>query len=115
MFKKGLLTLSAGIMLSAFSVAPASAGTLESTYSGSFSKDWELYSASSDNKATITYGYNTSWINEDYVWANHSTKDHYGALYNGAWHAAPSKSATELSKIEVRHDAASTNKYQCNW
>ncbi|MFJ5766859.1 hypothetical protein ACIP9C_16030 [Lysinibacillus sp. NPDC093210] len=61
------------------------------------------------------YGYNTRFINEDYVWANHATKEHYASLYNGDWHTGPSRDASRLSKVEVRHGNTNTYIYRCNW
>lgn len=90
----------------------ASAASVSKTYSGSFSKAWERYASSTDGKANLTYGYNTTWINEDYAWAKHSTKSHYAAIKNGnGWHTGKGKAAGSTSKIEVTHKGTSVTYY----
>lgn len=119
MCKKKVKNSSAGFALVSaltFSaVVPVSAATLEATYSGNFVTAWERYATGSDGLSTITYGYNTRFINEDYVWANHASNEHYASLFNGEWHTGSSQPASRLSKVEVRHRDSATYIYRCNW
>lgn len=80
-----------------------------------FPKAWELHASGDSGRASLTYGYNTFLINEDYAWANHSTKKHYASLTNGnGGFSGPNKSKGSVSKIEVRH-SGSTVTYKCNY
>ncbi|MGY3723807.1 hypothetical protein SAMN05421767_10297 [Granulicatella balaenopterae] len=82
----------------------ADATMLTNYYSGNFDIAWERYATGDNGKATMTYGYNTRLVDEDYVWAKHSTKHHYASLYNGkGWHTGKGVRAGKLSRVDVRH------------
>lgn len=92
------------------------AGQAQGTSSGrTFTKSWKASATS--GTGSVTYGYNTDWINEDYAWGYCSDASHTAALRNGnGWHYGPTKSKGDVSKIEVVHSYNGTNlKYQCNW
>lgn len=112
--KTGVLATLVFALLSISTIAvPANASSVSKSYSGSFSSAWERYATGDSGKASLTYGYNTFLINEDYAWAKHNTKSHYAALYNGSgWHTGSGKSAGSTSKIEVTHKGSSI-KYYC--
>lgn len=96
-------------------ISPVSATSLEAKYSSSFANAWERYTSGDSNKASLTYGYNTTAINEDYAWANHSTKSHYSSVKNSnGWHTGPSEKSKSISKIEVKHSGSSLT-YRCNY
>lgn len=84
-------------------------------YDGDFSSSWELYHSGDSGRASLTYGFNTFLIHEDYAWANHSTKTHYAylATTNGGA-AGPSKGPGSVSKIEITH-LSFENFYYCNY
>lgn len=104
-----------GILSLGVLVSTSSAATLSKTVKNNFSKAWELYASGDSGRASLTYGYNTLLINEDYAYANHSTKNHHASLTNGrGGFTGPNKSKGNLSKIEVRH-SGSTVTYKCNY
>ncbi|KJF25470.1 hypothetical protein TZ02_18530 [Clostridium aceticum] len=93
---------------------------MSKTYSGSFTSDWQKTYEDTMYYTKLTYGYNTSWINEDYAWAQGSfmTKDYNHNAYvrndNGA-HYGNSVDYRFVSKIEVRHKGSTiTYKNQFN-
>jgi hypothetical protein len=91
----------------------ASAGDLSRTYSGQFTTAWSL--TASSGAASLTYGYNTVAINEDFAWANHNTAEHFASLTNGSGiHNGPVKPAGTVSTIEVTHSGSSVT-YHCYW
>ena len=91
--------------------ATSSAAVLSASGS-SFTEPWERYKASTDGKASLTYGYNVFAINEDYSWASHSTNNHYAALNNGnGSFAGPNAGGASVSKIEVTHAGTSVSYY----
>ena len=97
----GLLTL-LGVLSSPVT---ANAGTIYSHNewnSKGFDKAWE--STVSDIGYTFNYGYNTTWINEDYSHSIHDSYDHTAALSNsnGGFESSI-KGAGKWAKIEVRH------------
>lgn len=90
-------------------------GSIQKTSEGqSFSSAWQL-SATSGSDATLIYGYNTAWINEDYSWAYHNVREHSAEVQNsnGAF-GSSKKKKTEVAKIEVRHSGNSVI-YQNTW
>lgn len=94
----------------------AFAGQAQGTSSGkNFSSSWKEYAYSGNG--SVTYGYNTDWINEDFAWGYCSDASHHAALRNGnGWHYGSTKSKGDVSKIEVVHSYNGTAiKYQCNW
>lgn len=101
---------------------PVSVGILRSSYAGAiyetsagrdFDEAWQA--TSSNGNATLTYGYNTFLVNEDYSWAYHSSREHSAEVKNarGAF-GSSKKAATEEAKIEVRHSGTSIE-YQNTW
>lgn len=109
------LVLAGGLIFGATGV-PVSAAQAEGTSNGhKFTSAWTA--TASYKKGSVTYGFNTCAINEDFAWAYHSTCRHYAALLNGNdWHHGSSKGKGEWSKIEVRHCYDGTPiKYVCNW
>lgn len=105
------LTLTLGIGTVAF------AGQAQGTSTGHTfgDNDWKAYAYS--GTGSVTYGYNTAWINEDFAWGYCSDASHTAALRNAnGWHYGPTKSKGDVSKIEVTHSYNGTAiKYQCNW
>lgn len=110
--KRTFLLMLAIIMVMSILILPASASTtgensgksIWAFYDGSFSKSWELYHSGDSGRASLTYGYNTFLVYEDYAWATHSTKSHNAAIVtaNGTY-SGPTKSAGSTSKIEITH------------
>ncbi|MBO4617868.1 MAG: hypothetical protein J5717_10960 [Lachnospiraceae bacterium] len=84
---------------------------LDGSSSGhSFSEAWEVSVTGDDGSAVLTYGYNTDWINEDYSWAYHYSKNHYASLTNGKGSFSGSnKDGGKWSKIEVTHNGTSVS------
>lgn len=80
-----------------------SSGQIWAFYDSSFSSAWELYHSGDSGRASLTYGYNTWMIHEDYAWANHSTNSHKANIGNPQSHSGPVKPAGAVSKIEVTH------------
>lgn len=113
---KQIVSLSlAGILSFGVLAQSSSAASLSRTVSNNFSKAWELYASGDSDRASLTYGYNTFLVNEDYAWAYHSTKNHHASLTNGtASFAGPNKGKGSVSKIEVKH-SGSTVTYRTNY
>jgi hypothetical protein len=112
--QKSTICLLALVMVATIALPlSASAGDLTRTYDGQFTTEWE-YTVTSGN-ASLTYGYNTTAINEDYAWANNSNASHFASLTNGTGvHNGGTKNAGTVSKIEVRHNGSSVE-YHCYW
>ena len=66
----------------------------------SFEDDWEDSVDTSD--WTMEYGYNTSWINEDYTHTIHYSRSHIAKVSNGVGYS-DSASAGNWAEIEVSH------------
>ena len=80
------------------------AGGIWAIYDGSFSKAWQLYHSGDSGRASLTYGYNTFAVHEDYAWANHSTKKHRAAVArNNQTYKGTEKVAGTVSKKEIPH------------
>ncbi len=78
----------------------------------SFTESWERYASTPNREGSLTYGFNTFAINEDYVWAQHDTEYHYAALFNGdGWHTGQGRAAGILSRVDVRHKGSSVTYY----
>ena len=97
-------------MLACGTTAFASSSTGEESnkiwafYDGDFSSSWELYHSGDSGHASLTYGFNTFLIHEDYAWANHSTKTHHAYLATtNASAPGPSKGPGSVSKNEITH------------
>lgn len=112
--KMGAMLIVGTVLLSSTSVVFA--GQAQGTSAGrTFSKSWKAEAKSGNG--SVTFGYNTDWINEDFAWGYCSDASHSAALRNGrGWHYGPTKSRGDVSKIEVQHSHNGTDiKYQCNW
>jgi hypothetical protein len=109
-------TLAMALIVTVVLSLSASAGELSKTYYGQFDTAWELTATSGTPlTASLTYGYNTLFINEDYAWANNTNVSHFASLTNGnGVHPGPAKSAGNVSRIEVTHNGSSVE-YHCYW
>ena len=93
--------LACTMMVSA-SVSASAAGISRSA--STFSTAWERYAVTSDGQGSLTYGFNTWLVNEDYAWARHNTRSHYAVLKNGSgWHTGSGKKAGATSRVDVTH------------
>ncbi|GMR63808.1 MULTISPECIES: hypothetical protein [Bacillus] len=102
--KKGLLCslLALGLLGAATSV---SADTVTKNSSGkTFKNDWEL--STSGNNWLMNYGYNTSWINEDYTHTTHSVYDHSATVSNSNGAYSDNAGNGSWAKIEVTHSGS---------
>ena len=78
--------------------------------SSKFSSEWEktrTYKVGSTTVAYMIYGYDTDWINEDYVWTK-STESYSTAMvkrdgYDTSYCKGSQKGKNVYSKIEVTH------------
>ncbi len=86
--------------------------SISASYSGSFSSPWKL--SRSKGSASLVYGYNTLFINEDYAWAYHTSLLHWAELKNTDWHNGPMATAGNVSKCEVTHEGTYVS-YYCMW
>ena len=104
------------VIMATIMVLPASAAGYSNNASvrssSTFNSEWEktrTYKVGSDTIGTMIYGYDTDWINEDYVWTKatecHSTAMVYRDGYDADWSycAGPEKGRNTYSKIEVTH------------
>lgn len=104
------------IILSLPTVALA-ATTVQSYTNGghTFTSDWveskTLYYNGA--KCVLTYGFDTTLINEDYAYAYTVGDIHRSKIYNSnGWHYGPWKYANYWSDQEVRHSGNSISYYQ---
>lgn len=68
----------------------------------SFTKAWE--STVYGGNFSYTYGYNTTWINEDYTHSIHDVWSHQAAVANGnTAHESSVTKAGKVAKVEIRH------------
>lgn len=126
-FKKSIATICALIMMFSFCAATASAAEVDATtpavaradywmsrsYSGSFDSAWQL--SATEGNASLTYGYNTWMVNEDYAWANHSELYHWAEVKNdNGSHRGVIRGPGTVSKKEVTHSGSRVT-YYCNW
>lgn len=74
----------------------------------SFEDDWEDSQDTSD--WTLVYGFNTSWIDEDYTHTKHYSSSHTAAISNEDGGYKDSAKAGKWAEIEVSH-AGSTVMY----
>ncbi|WP_102401094.1 hypothetical protein [Haloimpatiens massiliensis] len=100
--KKVISILTILIMLGLATTVYATSESIKVWSDGhTFDKAWE---ACKDGiNCTFVYGYNTTWINEDYVHAKHNSLYHKAALVNGNGSHSASAKAGKWAKIEVRH------------
>lgn len=103
-----------GIVSEVGMVRAGYAGSIHRTSADkSFSSDWQSTAYAGD--ASLTYGYNTVLINEDFAWANHSTRDHTAEVKNDKGAFGSSKQPKgKVAKIEVSHKGISVQ-YQNTW
>lgn len=84
--------------------------------SHTFSKKWnesKTKYTSSGAKCVLTYGFNTTLINEDYAYAFTNGAIHRSKIKNGnGTYNGPWKVANEWSDKEVRHKGSSVTYYQ---
>ena len=98
----------------------ASAETTAQSYtdgSHTFSKKWGESKTKyfRDAKCVLTYGFDTTAINEDYAFAFTVGSIHRSKIKNGnGWHTGPWKVANEWSDKEVRHKGSSIT-YRQTW
>lgn len=102
------------------SISPRIQPFISTDLTGSFDDDWQLYYEDSWLTGTgewipmsITYGYNTLLINEDYCWADCDDSSHWAALYNGQSHEGLIALAGHTAKIEVTHQDSKSYSYSC--
>jgi hypothetical protein len=112
----GVLATSSAAAPPAQGAATRYIGSIHRTSAGlSFSSSWQSTAYDTNNGASLTYGYNTAFFNEDYAWATHTQRQHSAEVRNdnGAF-GSGRVFAGETAKIEVIH--AGTNiQYQCTW
>ncbi|WP_062350423.1 hypothetical protein [Bacillus kwashiorkori] len=70
-----------------------------------FKKAWEL--TASGSNWLMRYGYNTTWINEDYTHTTHTNRNHTAIVTNGRGSFSKSAKDGKWAKIEVRHSGTS--------
>lgn len=89
-------------------------GSIHRTSSGkSFDSDWQAIAY--DGDATLIYGYNTVFINEDYSHAYHTSREHSAEVSNDRGSFGSSKKAAgKEASIEVRHKGTNIQ-YQNTW
>ena len=81
-----------------------------SASSTNFSSAWGLEKKTSDGAGWLKYGYNTSWINEDYAHGYYKNSRHYSHIQNAnGYHTGPDVAAGNISTIEVRHSGNYVN------
>jgi hypothetical protein len=51
----------------------------------------------------MKYGYNTTWINEDYTHTYHKDKTHYAYVKNTGTAQEKKGNAGKYAKVEVKH------------
>lgn len=103
-------------LMTSLIVMPASAATSGYTNtvsvrsSSSFTSEWEktrTYKVGSTEIGHMIYGYDTDWINEDYVWTKatecYSTAKVYRDGYDTSYCTGSQKAKGTYSKIEVTH------------
>jgi hypothetical protein len=102
------------LVASATTVFADSALLTASNGSNGFKKQWSATKKSSNQRHYLTYGYDTTLINEDYAYANSIGYIHRSKIINGnGTHYGPKKAANSgYSDIEVRHKGTSI-KYYC--
>lgn len=114
------MTIFANATDSDSSISPRIQPFISTDLTGSFDDDWQLYYEDSWLTGngnwipmSITYGYNTFLINEDYCWADCDEAVHWAVLYNGESHEGIFALAGHTSKIEVTHKDSDHYSYSC--
>lgn len=95
--------LSLGLLASTATSAFATTQSYSSS-GHSFSNAWTEYDATSN--WSIEYGYNTSWINEDYTSAVHDYYHHTAIVENGNGSYSDEDSAGDWANISVTHSGS---------
>lgn len=91
---------------------PAYAGEIVKN-SSSFVTDWEKVTSAGDN-ATMKYGYNTSYIDEDYTHTYHTTSPHTAIVGNNKGYFNKAGKAKSWAKIEITHKG-NYSVYKMTW
>ena len=112
----GVLTVSSFIF-------PASAATntaVRNSSGKSFNREWEMtvtyyFKPSMKELGYMTYGYDTDWINEDYVWVKATECAAQGYIWRGSYDTywmsdGKSSGAGKYSETEIRHRTKDTEK-----
>jgi hypothetical protein len=96
-------SLALGLLATAFAVpATADAATVTKNSSGKgFSKAWEV--STSGSNWLMKYGFNTSWIDEDYTHTTSSKYAHTATVSNANGAFTDYDSAGYWAEIEVTH------------
>ncbi|MDD5927089.1 MAG: hypothetical protein PUD12_02725 [Firmicutes bacterium] len=82
---------------------PVNAATYTANSSGqSFSEAWSVTKINTSVR-TFKYGYNTTWINEDYTHTYHRTKDCYAYVKNSGAAYQKNAVAGKYAKAEITH------------
>lgn len=103
-FKKfylGAATLALGIGMLLPSTASADQLQLYNNGSHTFKKSWSV--PVSTKIYRMTFGYNTSWINEDFTHAFVVDRTHSAVVNNANGTFSTEASKNQYAKIEVRH------------
>ena len=120
--KKIISVLLCVIMIFGLNLSVSSAKAFKVTPSRSYTSAWEATAyATGSSKAYIhyiTYGYNTTLINEDYTWAQchvvSENEEHQAYVKNGnGTHKGSFVDHRFVSTIEVTHSGSSIT-YGCN-
>ncbi|MGF7127719.1 hypothetical protein J2T56_002448 [Natronobacillus azotifigens] len=86
-----------------YTVNPVSAVEYNYNSSGkNFSKAWSSTPINTSTR-TMKYGYNTTWINEDYTHTYHKDKTHYAYVKNTGTAQEKKGNPGKYAKVEVRH------------
>lgn len=95
-----------GILASGFVSSTADAASQAYSSTGhSFSKAWEA--TGEGTNWVMTYGYNTTLINEDYTHTLHNTTSHTAIVKNANGNYSSDGSKGNWAKIEVTHSGSS--------
>lgn len=106
MSKKKFLGLFSMVVVATMALGvPVLAETKSYSSTGhSFNGAWEAADSGSD--WTITYGFNTAWINEDYTHTLHNSLHHTATVSNANGAFSDEDRAGHPAGIEVRHSGS---------
>lgn len=82
-------------------LVPSTSALAYSSTGKSFSNSWTNYG--SGTNYVVEYGFNKSFINEDFTRTKHSTRSHTAIVKNGKGSFADGDSAGSWAGIEVTH------------
>lgn len=111
-----------GLIVCSLAIPVSAAGVVSISVTGesetAFEDPWEFsVNVSSNGTAigVIVYGYDTAWINEDYVWTKSFTGDSQAGVYrpgkDSSTNWGPKKGENTYSKIEVHHNSNTVVNY----